>query len=129
MPLENVSRSGTKAAIGDIFMKAQLDPEPLTIIVTDLIDHGLINPPTTVFGTYTGKRVEALLTPDGTFVHRGNVYSSPSVAAGRAITAEVGISSIGRKYFSVNGWRFWQIVCRDGKTRSLADLREQLLCG
>jgi hypothetical protein len=110
-------------------MKAQLDPEPLTIIVTDLIDHGLISPPITVFGTHSGKRVEALLTPDGTFIHRDNIYSSPSVAAGRAITAEVGVSSIGRKYLSVNGWKFWQMVCPDGKTRTLSDLREKLLSG
>jgi hypothetical protein len=110
-------------------MKPQLNPEPLTIIVTDLIDHGLISPPTTVFGTYAGKRVQALLTEDGTFIHRGNIYSSPSVAAGYAITAEVGVSSIGRNYLSVNGWKFWQMACPDGKTRTLADLREQLLSG
>lgn len=71
-------------------MKAPIEAEPLTIIVTDLIDQGLINPPTTVFGTHSGKPIEALLMPNGTFVHRGNIYSSPSVAAGRAITAEVG---------------------------------------
>jgi hypothetical protein len=110
-------------------MRASLEPEPLTIIVTDLIDHGLIRPPTTVFGTYAGKRLEALLTPDGMFVHRGNVYASPSVAAGRAITAEAGVSSTGRSYFSVNGWKFWQVTGPDGKPRSLADLRDQLLQG
>jgi hypothetical protein len=87
-------------------MKAQIDPEPLTIIVTDLIDHALINPPTRAFGTYGGKRIEALLMPDGTFIHRSNRYSSPSVAAGRAITAEVGVSSAGRNYFSVNAGNF-----------------------
>ena len=108
-------------------MKAPIDPEPLTVIVTDLIDLGLIRPPTTVFGTHSSKRVEAILTPDGTFIHRGNVYSSPSVAAGRVITAELGISSVGRSYLSVNGWKFWQVICPDGKPRSLADLRYQLL--
>jgi hypothetical protein len=110
-------------------MKVQLAPEPLTIIVTDLIDQGLINPPTTVFGAHSGKRIEALLMPDGTFVHRGNIYSSPSVAAGRAITAEVGVSSIGRGYFSVNGWKFWHVLCTDGRSHSLADIREQLMSG
>jgi hypothetical protein len=108
-------------------MKAPLLPEPLTIIVTDLIDLGLINAPTTVFGTHSGKRIEALLTPDGTFVRGGNVYSSPSVAAGQAITAEVGVSTTGRDYASINGWKFWRVVCPDGKIRSLADIREQLL--
>jgi hypothetical protein len=102
-------------------------PEPLRIIVTDLIDHGFINAPTTVFGMHSGKRIEALLTADGTFVHRRNVYSSPSVAAGRAITAALRTSTAGRGYLSINGWKFWQVVCSDGRTRSLADLRDQLL--
>jgi hypothetical protein len=93
---------------------APLEPEPLRIIVTDLIDHGLINAPVTVFGTYSAKRLQARLMPDGTFVHRGNVYSSPSVAAGRAITAELGYSTSGRGYFAINGWKFWQVVCPDG---------------
>lgn len=109
-------------------MKAPLEPEPLRIVITDLIDHGLINAPTRVFGIHSGKRIEALLTPDGIFVHRGNEYSSPSVAAGRAITAELGSSSIGRGYLSINGWKFWQVVCPDGRISSLANLREQLLC-
>jgi hypothetical protein len=99
----------------------------LTIIVTDLIDQGLISTPTTAFGIHSGKRIEALLTPNGIFIHRGNKYSSPSVAAGRAITAEVGVSSFGRSYFSVNGWKFWQVICPDGRSRSLADLRDELL--
>jgi hypothetical protein len=107
-------------------MKAP-EPEPLTIIVTDLIDHGLITAPTTVFGVHSGKRIQARLTRDGTFVHRRNTYSSPSVAAGRAITAELGASSSGRGYLSINGWKFWQVVCADGETRTLADIREQLL--
>jgi len=108
-------------------MKAPLEPKPLSIVVTDLIDHGLIRAPTTVFGIHSGKRLEALLTADGTFVHRGNVYSSPSVAAGRVITLELGTSSAGRGYLSINGWKFWQVACPDGRSRTLADLRDQLL--
>ena len=113
--------------LGTDRVKAQIDLEPLTIIVTDLIDQGLVTPPARAFGIYRGKRIEALLLADGTFVHRGNRYSSPSVAAGRAITAEAGAISTGRNYFSVNGWKFWQVICPDGKSRSLADLRNQLL--
>jgi hypothetical protein len=108
-------------------MKALPELEPLTIVVTDLIDHGLVSAPTIVFGTHSGRRIEARLTPDGTFLYRGHTYSSPSVAAGRAITAETGISSGGRGYLSINGWKFWQVICPDGKTRTLADIRDQLL--
>jgi hypothetical protein len=107
--------------------KAPPEPEPLTIVVTDLIDSGLITAPTTIFGTHSGKRVEVLLTLDGKFVHRGNTYSSPSVAAGRAITDQFGASTAGRSYASINGWKFWQLECPDGKIRTLADLRDQLL--
>jgi hypothetical protein len=108
-------------------MKVLPEPEPLTIVVTDLIDHGLISAPTTVFGIHSSKRIEARLTPDGIFVYRGNTYSSPSIAAGRAITTELGISSSGRGYLSINGWKFWQVICPDGKTRTLADIRNYLL--
>jgi RAMA domain-containing protein len=108
-------------------MKSPREPEPLTIMVTDLIDHGPISVPATAFGTHSGKRIEARLTSDGTFVHRGNTYSSPSVAAGRAITAEVDTLSIGRGYLSINGWKFWQVVCPDGKIRTLSEIRDQLL--
>jgi Restriction Enzyme Adenine Methylase Associated len=108
-------------------MKSPSDPEPLVIVVMDLIDHGFISPPTTVFGTYGGSRIEAILTPGGIFVHHGNEDSSPSVAAGRAITAETGVTSTGRNYFSVNGWKFWQVIGSDGESSSLADLRKRLL--
>ena len=104
-----------------------VEREPLKIVVTDLIDQGLINTPATVFGMHSGKRLSARLTPDGTFVHRGNTYSSPSVAAGRVITAELGVSSAGRTYLSINGWKFWQVICTDGRTRTLGEIREQLL--
>ena len=108
-------------------MKAPTASEPFKILVTDLIDHDLIHTPTTVFGTHSGKRIEAVLTPDGTFLHRGRTYSSPSVAAGNAITATLGVSSIGRNYLSINGWKFWHVLDSDGTPRCLADLREELL--
>jgi len=108
-------------------MKVPTELEPLRVIVTDLIDHGLISPPTTVFGTHSGKRIEALLTADGKFIYQGKTYSSPSVAAGRAITAELGASSLDRGYLSINGWKFWQVTRADGRSRSLADIRDELL--
>jgi hypothetical protein len=108
-------------------MNVSLQPERLTIVVTDLIDLGLIKAPTAVFGIHAGERIEAVLTADGAFVHRGKSYSSPSVAAGRAITADLGTSTSGRSYLSINGWKFWQVRCPDGKARTLAELRDQLL--
>ena len=62
---------------------AHLQPEPLKIVVSDLIDLGLIKAPTAVFGIHAGKRIEAMLTADGAFVYWGNSYSSPPASAGR----------------------------------------------
>jgi hypothetical protein len=108
-------------------MKVPPEIEPLRITVTDLIDQGLINAPTTVFGIHSGRRISARLTAEGRFVHRRSTYSSPSGAAGKVITAELGATSAGRPYLPINGWKFWQVVCADGKTRTLAEVREQLL--
>lgn len=52
---------------------------------------------------------------------------SPSGAAGRVIAAELGAIFAGRAYLPINGWKFWQVVCADGKTRTLAEIRVQLL--
>jgi hypothetical protein len=92
--------------------------------VKDLIDRGFIHAPTKVFGTHLGKKVQAVLQPNGTFLHQGNVHNSPSVAAGRAITAELHVRTSGRSYWSVNGWRFWHVTGADGQPHSLAALRE-----
>src|SRR5690348_14572539 len=108
-------------------MSPPLQPEPFKILVTDLIDAGFIKAPTAVFGIHAGKRIQAIITADGAFVHCGNVYLSPSVAAGRAITAEHGTSSSGRSYAQINGWKFWNVSGPDGITRTLADLRDRLL--
>jgi hypothetical protein len=78
-------------------MNLPLQPEPLKIVVTDLIDVGLIKAPAVVFGIHAGKRIEAILTADGAFVHCSNSYLSPSVAAGRAITAELGSDVLRRR--------------------------------
>jgi hypothetical protein len=94
--------------------------------VRDLIDRGLIRAPVSAFGVHSGKRIEARIDAQGTFAYRGETYASPSVAAGRAITHETGIATPGRAYLSVNGWKFWQISCPDGKDRTLAEIRDQL---
>jgi len=55
---------------------AHLQPELLKIVVSDLIDLGLIKAPSAVFGIHAGKRIEAMLTADGAFVYWGNSYST-----------------------------------------------------
>ena len=102
------------------------NPKVQSISVKDLIERGLIVAPTKVFGSHGGKIIQATLKKDGTFIYSKEVYASPSVAAGRGITAELGMSTPGRTYASVNGWKFWQVRCPDGTSRSLADIREQM---
>ena len=94
--------------------------------VRDLIERGLIRAPAPVFGFHSGRRIEARLEAQGAFRYGREIYASPSVAAGKAITAETGISSPGRTYLSINGWKFWQVTCPDGKSRTLAEIREQM---
>ena len=93
--------------------------------VKDLINSGLIVAPTPIFGFYLGKRIDARLDADGTFSFRRRKYSSPSMAAGQAITASTGTSPSGRPYYSVNGWKFWKVSRADGQW-TLAEIRRQL---
>ena len=81
---------------------------------------------TKLHGYHRQLHIEATLRSDGTFVCGEIVSASPSVAAGQAITAKSGQKSPGRNYLSINGWLFWQVTCRDGKARTLADLRREL---
>jgi hypothetical protein len=93
--------------------------------VKDLIDYGLITAPTTIFGFFHGKRIQARLGADGTFSFRRRKYFSPSTAAGRAITESTGISQPGRPFYSINGWKFWKVTRADGQW-TLAKIRRQL---
>src|SRR5258708_4105335 len=100
-----------------------IDVSLLSVTVRDLIQVGLIQAPTSVVGRFGTLEIKATLEADGGF-RRGEYYSSsPSVAAGRAITMRTGRTSPGRSYFSVNGWKFWQVMCSDGAVRSLAAVR------
>jgi len=100
------------------------EPSLLGPSVASLIESGAITAPVTVRGDWQGKTIEAELQPDGTFVFQKQVYNSPSVAAGHAITATSGVTTPGRAYASVNGWKFWNVQGADGQWRSLKELRE-----
>jgi Restriction Enzyme Adenine Methylase Associated len=108
--------------------KASMRPVPKQppLQVKDLIERGLIPAPTRIFGFHSGKRIQARLSIDGTFSYRGKRYSSPSTAAGQAITATTGSSPPGRLSYSVNGWQFWRVACPDGESRTLDEIRDQM---
>ena len=100
-----------------------MEPDYPSKLVKELIDDGSLEAPVTVSGVYRGKTIEATLERDGSFLWNGETLASPSVAAGKAITAATGFRSPGRQYASVNGWKFW-IVEKDGQSRSLAEIRD-----
>jgi Restriction Enzyme Adenine Methylase Associated len=94
--------------------------------VRDLIDHGLIRAPAVARGEHRGTIIKATIEADGSFVWKKERFNSPSVAAGYAITAATGAQTPGRRYFSVNGWKFWHVQCQDGQFRSLTEIRDSL---
>lgn len=92
------------------------------ITVKDLIDRGAIRVPLTVFGEYRGHQIKAEIIHDGTFRIGKETYSSPSVAAGKAVTLTTGMRTPSRSYLSVNGWKFWMVSA----STSLADIRDSI---
>jgi hypothetical protein len=103
-----------------------MEPEKLSTSVRDLIDHGLVLAPALARGKHCGETIEATITADGSFLWKNELFNSPSVAAGRAITATTGVRTLGRSYFSVNGWKFWHVQCQDAQFRSLDEIRNSL---
>ena len=100
-----------------------------TIKIVDLIEAGLLPCPAKLYGQYREHRIEATLEGDGTFVCGSITSSSPSVAAGHGITSKNGQKSQGRNYWSINGWLFWRVSGRNGESKTLDDLRHELLGG
>jgi hypothetical protein len=103
-----------------------MDPVPMSSQLQDLVDAGLLKLPADAEGTYAGVRIKARIESDGSFTWKDQSFASPSVAAGVAITKSTGKTSYRRKYFSVNGWKFWEIRDGDGQTRTLTELRALL---
>lgn len=105
-----------------------MEPEKLRPTVRDLIDHGLVRAPAVAQGERVRGQItiKAIIEADGSFVWKKKRFNSPSVAAGYAITEATGSVTHGRRYFSVNGWKFWHVQCQDGQLRSLAEIRELL---
>jgi len=101
-------------------------PAP-SIGLVEMIEKGVIAAPVVVFGYYEETRFEATLNQDGTFLCGGELYNSPSVAAGRAITKMSGRRSPGRGYWSINGWNFWQVPCDHGAPKTLAAIRQEMV--
>ena len=95
--------------------------------LSELISEGLIEPPTEIEGIYKGRVFKAKILADGTVRHEQNVYNSLSVAAGCAITDVMGITTPGRNYVAINGWKFWHLTEKSSDHLvSLGEIRNRL---
>jgi Restriction Enzyme Adenine Methylase Associated len=106
-----------------------MEPEKFSSTVRDLIERGLFHVPAVAQGEHAGVVVKATIEPDGSFIWKKERFNSPSVAAGHAITDATGARTGGRRYFSVNGWKFWHVRGQDGQLRSLSEIRSSLTAG
>jgi hypothetical protein len=89
--------------------------------LADLITANVLKAPLRLFSRYRKQLLEAMLLPTGEVEFQGQRYASPS-AAGGAAKATI----TGRK-MSTDGWSFWQVEGKDGKTRTLDEVRDSYL--
>jgi hypothetical protein len=99
----------------------------LSVRILDLIEAGLLSPLEKLHGNHGDAYYEARLKRDGTFICGSISSSSPSVAAGQAITARSGQRSPSRSYWSINGWKFWHVSDGGRAGKTLADLPREFL--
>jgi predicted type IV restriction endonuclease len=100
---------------------------PVSISLGDLINAGLLKPPTDLECLYRKANLKAIIQADGTVLYGGSVYDSLSTAAGMARKSIVGTPA-GRKYPQTNGWTFWKV--RDpqtGEKKEIDALRQDYL--
>ena len=88
------------------------------ISLANLIEAGLLKPPTRLSTKYKGHILEATLLANGDVEFQGKRYVTPS-AAGLAARETI----TGRK-MGTDGWSFWQIAGADGRTRTLGQVRD-----
>lgn len=91
------------------------------VSLNDLIDTGILKPPLKLVKRYKGHDLEATVHADGSVTFNGTSYNSGSTAAEHARATVTG------RPMNTNGWAFWQFVGKDGKRRSLDELRQQFL--
>jgi hypothetical protein len=96
-------------------------PKVYGVKLSELIEAGLLSPPTPLFRKYKGRMMEATLRPDGTVEFEGRQYASCSAAA------EYAQSTVTGKRMNTNGWQFWQFRDQTGNTVELLSVRKRFL--
>ena len=98
------------------------------VSVQDLIQAGLIRPPTLLVKRYKGRDFAAQIESDGRVTYEGATYNSLSEAAGSARRSVIG-NSTGHRYPPTNGWQFWQITTDEESVGYIDILRERYAKG
>ena len=74
---------------------------------------GLVKYPRSLYRTYKGREIKAILTPRGIIKLGKKRFTSPTAAA-KAVIDRKG---------AVNGWKFWYIKDKDGEWVRLSEYR------
>ena len=104
-------------------MKDELEMRS-SVTLKELINSGELEAPIGLAGVYDRFEITGRLLRDGSIQVGREKFDSPSVAAGIAITRATGRVTPGRRYISINGWKFWRVrPARRGASTSLEELR------
>ena len=101
----------------------------LGVLVSGLIEAGLIVPPLSLERRYLDQLLEARIEPDGSVTCKGRVFWTLSSAASYARSTCTGTPETGPHRLSSNGWSFWQFRNEDGELESMRGLRRRFLNG
>lgn len=106
--------------------KAKSPPASIDVALQDLVASGLLPPGTKLARIYKGKPLTATVDSDGRVRFAGEIYNSPSMAAGAARATVIGVGKDG-KLPPTNGWTFWEANVGSGKPQELSALRAKFL--
>ncbi len=101
----------------------------LGVLVSGLIDAGVIVPPLPLERMYLDRQLEAQIELDGTVTCMGRCFDTLSSAASHARSTCSELLGAGSHRLSSNGWAFWQYRDEEGELESIGSLRSRFLRG
>ncbi len=101
----------------------------LGVLVSGLIDAGVIVPPLPLERMYLDRRLKAQIELDGTVTCMGRCFDTLSSAASHARSTCTELLGAGSHRLSSNGWAFWQFRDEEGELESIGSLRSRFLRG
>ena len=99
----------------------------LGVLVSGLIDAGVIVPPLALERMYLDRSLTAQIELDGTVSCMGRCFHTLSSAASHARSTCTELLGEESHRLSSNGWAFWQFRNAEGELESLGSLRRRFL--